>query len=390
MEIALTRKETFGATMLVTGCCIGAGMLGLPILSLTSGFFPSLVAMILSYLFTTCTGLLLLEAALWFKGRTNLLSMAQLVLGKSGKWAVGTLFLFLFYSIFVAYMDGGGQLFNAFLQPIFHTALPREAGILLCAGCVALLICARMTVIDHLNKAFMVALSIAYCCLVFLCLPHIERDYLAHFDWKASLSTLPILFICFGYQNLVPTLADYLQRNVRALRLAICIGNLIPLLFYTLWNFVILGMLPPTTSYQGDMVATLLQQTHQSSLILFASQAFSFFALFTSFIAVAISFVDFFKDGLKDYTNRNFYIFSLVFLPPLVFSLLYPSLFLKALSFAGGVVDVILFGVFPVLIVWSGRYYKQVQGPYQVAGGKPLLATILILSLGLLALQALS
>jgi tyrosine-specific transport protein len=394
MSFALSKTEgTFGATLLVTGCCIGAGMIGLPVLSLATGFFPSLVAMLLSYLFTTTTGLLLLEATLWFESKANLLSITQFTLGKMGKLITGALFLFLFYSVFIAYMDGGGQLFSAFLETIFQTTLPREVGILACVSFVALIIYGGMRAIDPINKLLMAGLVVAYCALVLLGLPHVDVQNLAHVNWKASLSTLPILFICFGYQNLVPSLVSYLKRNTRSLQIAIAVGNLIPLLLYALWNFVILGLLSPAHSYPSDMVTSLLQQATESLSILFASHLFSFFALITSFIAIAISFVDFFKDGLKNiaFPNRHlreFLVFSLVFAPPLVFCLLYPHVFLLALEFAGGVVAVILFGILPALIVWSGRYIKRVRGSYQVAGGKALLASILILSTLLLLLRA--
>ena len=65
----------------------------------------------------------------------------------------------------------------------------------------------------------------------------------------------------------------------------------------------------------------------------------------------------------------------------------YPHLFLKALGFAGGFADVLLFGVLPVLIVGVGRYVKGVQGPYQVAGGKLFLGFILLLSVGVLLIK---
>jgi tyrosine-specific transport protein len=54
----------FGATLLITGCCIGAGMLGMPVMSALAGFIPTTVAMIACYVFTTITGLLILEATL--------------------------------------------------------------------------------------------------------------------------------------------------------------------------------------------------------------------------------------------------------------------------------------------------------------------------------------
>lgn len=55
-----------GGTLLITGSCVGAGMLGLPILTGLSGFAPSLVMFVLVWLFMTITGLLLVEANGWF------------------------------------------------------------------------------------------------------------------------------------------------------------------------------------------------------------------------------------------------------------------------------------------------------------------------------------
>src|SRR5690349_13326893 len=114
METSLAKRESaFGSTLLITGCCIGAGMLGLPVVSAMAGFLPSTLAMLLCYGFTTATGLLLLEATLWFDQKVNLLSIAQFAFGKIGKAVTWSLFLFLFYCLFVAYMDGGGQLFQS-------------------------------------------------------------------------------------------------------------------------------------------------------------------------------------------------------------------------------------------------------------------------------------
>ena len=47
-------------------------------------------------------------------------------------------------------------------------------------------------------------------------------------------------------------------------------------------------------------------------------------------------------------------------------------------------VDAVLFGVLPCLIVWVGRYRNKMEGPYEVAGGKPLLIAVLIFSLAVM------
>ena len=59
---SLLRKEMFsGGILLVAGCCIGAGMLGLPVLSAQAGFAPSILMFFVCWLFMARTGLLLLE-----------------------------------------------------------------------------------------------------------------------------------------------------------------------------------------------------------------------------------------------------------------------------------------------------------------------------------------
>jgi len=67
----------------------------------------------------------------------------------------------------------------------------------------------------------------------------------------------------------------------------------------------------------------------------------------------------------------------LALLPPLVFAIIYPQIFYMALNFAGGVCAVILFGIFPALMVWLRRE-KEKNAFYQVFGGKGLLVIILI------------
>src|SRR5438132_993668 len=94
-------KSVLGATFLVTGCWLGAGMVGLPVFGVLAGFMPTSIAMLICYLFTTFTGLLLLEATLWFDTKVNLLSITEFAFGKLGKIITCLLFLSLFYCLFV-------------------------------------------------------------------------------------------------------------------------------------------------------------------------------------------------------------------------------------------------------------------------------------------------
>lgn len=397
MSIALEKEgSTIGAILLITGCCIGAGMIGLPVLSAKAGFIPSTLAMFLCYLFATSTGLLLLEATLWFDQKVNLLTMANFALGKAGKAVTWFLFLFLFYCLFVAYIDGGGQLFAGMFSTFFNYHVPREIGILCCVAVVCAIVYCGTKVVSTISRVFLFGLAFSYCALLSLGLPHIAPERLLDANWTAGIKTIPILLICFGYQNLIPTLTYYVKKNVRSLRIAIYVGNLIPFVIYLLWNFVILGLLPDAHSIafskilsQTNMVTGLLQKASASESVHFFAKTFSLFAILTPFMANTLSFVDFLKDGLK-VTKESKYeilIYALVLVPPTIFTFFYPHLFLKALGFAGGFADVILFGILPVFIVWFGRYIRKIEGPFTVLGGKPFLIVILLFSIGVLLIR---
>lgn len=395
MEIALKKENAFSATLLVTGCCIGAGMIGLPVMSALGGFIPTTFAMILCYLFATGTGLLILEATLWFEHKVNLISLADFALGRLGKFVTWSLFLFLFYCVFVAYIDGGGQLVAGLLSFVFQQPVSREIGIFVCVGTVGAIVYAGTHAVSGINRIFVFGLVGSYCVLMSLALPHVNTDRLLHVNLEATLATVPILMICFGYQNLIPTLTYYVKKNISTLRIAIFVGNLIPFLIYFLWNFAILGILPnaddPSMAQTGQtsMVTGLLEKASQSKDVVFFAAAFSFFGIITPFIANTLAFVDFLKDGFKMRTESKYapLVYALVLVPPMILTLLYPHLFLKALGIAGGFADVILFGILPVLIVSIGRYVKKIEGPYTAPGGKLMLVLVFLFSLFVLLVR---
>ncbi|MFI5344566.1 MAG: aromatic amino acid transport family protein, partial [Chlamydiales bacterium] len=120
-----------GAILLIAGCCIGAGMLGLPVLSGMAGFKPSLLMFFICWLFMAATGILLLEVNLWYKEEIHIVSMAERTLGKFGKITSWLVFLFLFYSLMVAYIAASGSLVADFITDNFSLSMPHAIGSLI-------------------------------------------------------------------------------------------------------------------------------------------------------------------------------------------------------------------------------------------------------------------
>ena len=65
---------------------------------------------------------------------------------------------------------------------------------------------------------------------------------------------------------------------------------------------------------------------------------------------------------------------ALIYIPPIIVAMINPNIFLRALGYAGGIGCALLLGLFPILMVWSGRYRKDYPSvSRQLFGGKKML-----------------
>jgi len=385
-----------GAILLIAGCCIGAGMLGLPVMSALAGFKPSLLMFLLSWLFMTTTALLLLEVNLWFQDDVSIISMAGRTLGVAGKVVSWLCFAFLFYALGVAYIAGSGELISAFLKSNIGAEIPHWVGSMAVALLFGVFVYLGTRPVDIFNRVLMFGLVVTYILLVFIGAPHVNSDYLKHNDWSFAVIVLPVMIISFGFHNMIPSLTTYLNGDAKRLRLAIICGSAIPLFIYLLWEWLILGLVPVAgeggfqqTMDEGSMATEALKSVAGSLWVLDVAQYFAFFAILTSFLGNSLSFVDFLADGLSIKKDRigKMWLCIMVIVPPFILALAYPRIFLSALNYAGAFGAVILFGILPALMVWSGRYYKYSGQKRIVPGGKAVLITIITFAAAIIALQ---
>ena len=112
------------------------------------------------------------------------------------------------------------------------------------------------------------------------------------------------MIISFGYHNLIPSLNNYLQGDAESFAHRNFKRQFYPAHHLPDLELVFLGIVPHSdhTSRaiaEGAMVTDLFRTAVTSPKVLFAMQVFAFFAIVTSFLTVALSFVDFTVDGLK-------------------------------------------------------------------------------------------
>lgn len=379
-----------GGALLITGSCVGAGMLGLPILTGLAGLGPALIMFCVAWAFMTLTAFLLVEANGWFSRRVNLLSIVEFSLGKWGRVFCWGTYLFLFYALLVAYISASGSLCSTFVKSIFQVSVLPWIGSVFFVFLFGSLVYMGTRQVDLWNRLLMTAKIIFFLILLWIGAFYIEPALLTRTDLSLSLFSLPILIISFGFHNMIPTLTDYMKGDIKKVKKAILLGGGLAFAIYLLWEILVLGIVP--LEGPNGLLETLrsdkegsqaLSAILPSKPISFFAQGLAFFAILTSFLAQALSLVHFLADGLKisHKTKENFHLCLLALIPPLGTALSYPKLFFKALDFAGGICAVTLFGILPVLIVWVGRKRRKTEAPYTLFGGRPVLILICLFAL---------
>jgi tyrosine-specific transport protein len=384
MRIFHSLGHVLGGTLLITGTAVGVGMLALPVATGPGGFVPAVVIYLICWLFMLCTGLLLLELCVWMPKDANLVTISGHLLGKTGKAICWVVYLFLFVTVMIAHVVGGGGILSEITQGFIPVWVAALIYVLLFSPVVYL----GTKSVDRLNLMLMVGVVVSYFAFLAVSSSHVKLDLLSYANWPKAWFAIPVLFTAFTYQVIVPTLMTYMNRNAKKVRFCIIVGTTIPLIIYLVWELLILGIVPVEgpgglieAEKLGHNAVLPLKAFIGSSSLFSIGKAFAFFTLTTSYIALSLAFLDFLADGLKiqKIGLKKLGLCLLVFVLPTVVGIAYPRIFIVALNYAGGFSCAILFGLFPPIMVWIGRYVKGYTPMKQHLFGGKIMLSILIL-----------
>lgn len=383
--------KLLGSILLIIGTSIGGGMLALPIATSQAGFVHSSLLLLACWFVMTASAFLILEVNLWLPRNTNIISMAKATLGYGGQIVAWITYLLLLYSLLAAYISGGADtLKNALIS--LHIVLPTWLASLLFAGLLGFVICQGMRSVDVVNRSLMIIKLGALILLVSMIFPSVSRLNLDGGQLHYLTASATVALTSFGFATIVPSLRSYFEDDTKKIRLAILWGSFIPLVCYILWDIAIMGVISREGTnglidmlHSGrstsEFVNTLSALLQQDTITVFA-KIFTSVCLATSFLGVGLSLSHFLADGFKANEKggkRVWLVHLSTLLPPLLLVLFYPGAFITALSYAG-IYCVILLVLLPALMVWSGRYRKNIATGYRVFGGKPLLVGLMAVS----------
>lgn len=375
---SISFKKVVSGTSLIAGTTVGAGMLGIPLVTAEAGFLPALCITVLVWGFMLLTGLLYAQVALALPSGANIFTIAGHYLGNQSRFFVGGMFLFLYYCLLIAYFAAGA--------PLFSFLVPEKWSYLFFGILFGGVVWFGSKAIDRVNLILTVGLIFTYVLLVTTGSSEVALAKLKIASWSKLWFALPILFSAFGYHNIVPSLCTYLERDKKSLNLSIIAGTGIALCIYLVWQWLILGSLSQEVIQEtlkgGQPVTAALQSLTGRSLFAMG-KTFAFFALATSLLGVSFSIVDFLNDGLKWQEKRRWLLVLLTFFPPGICAALDPTIFEKALGAAGGLGEAVLNGLLPALLAWK---YNQLRGD-RVASKKIFLFSLMGFSLFVMGIE---
>lgn len=389
-----------GGILLVAGTQIGAGMLALPITTGVTGLWCALIVFLCCFAFMLTSLFYVMEASLMTdKEDANLISMVRERLGMSGVAIAYFSFLLLLYAVAAAYLSGGGSLITDLLNVLTKTHVKEDVGIFLFLCIFGFIVVFGMKGVDRINRLCVIGLILTFLGLLLFVTPHVRFATVKEGNTRYIWTTIPIVILSFTSHIVVPSLRTYFHGDVKKLKSVFLIGSVIPLIFYVVWECMIIGLLPHTEGpYSLEAIArgarpvsgltTALRQLVHVAWIPLLVGLFSFFALVTSFFGVSLSLYDFLADGLniRKHFKGQLLLIVMMFTPPMLFALFYPKGFTVALGY-GGVFIAILYGILPVLMVWQGRYVAKKRPAFRVIGGKPLMVAMIFGALLIIFLQ---
>lgn len=333
-------KKFWAAAFTLSGTIIGAGILGLPYVFSKSGFLIGLIWLIFLGAIILFINLALGEVTLRTKGTHQLTGYAQMYLGIWGKRIMLATFLFGIYSALLAYLIGEGESFSNLLPGKIN---PFFLGLIFWL-IMTLLLREGLKGLKKVETYGVIAIIILVIGLFIREFPNISSSNLLIINQNEFMFPIGvILFSLLGFVS-IPEVRRLINGQEKNLKKAILIGGIIPIILYSIFALVVVGVLgeniPQIATLSFGPIVTLL----------------GIFTMLTSYFVLSFSLKDTFEYDLKLSRRLSFFLTSIV--PVIIYTLFYLlklDSFTKVLSIAG----VITAGSTGILIVLMNKKAKQ-------------------------------
>lgn len=357
-------KKTITAIAILTGTVVGAGILSMPYVSAQSGFLVVLGYLLIFGGLVLWVNLCFGEVLLRTRGEYYLMGIAERYLGKTGKEIMFFLVLIAVYSALIAYMLGVGESLS---HLIFQNSSGTAAFGALFGFFMSYILWGGVKSLKKYEIVGVSMIGIMTILIILYFLRDIQLSNLLTFNNTNILLPFGVVLFSLVEFYSLPTMRKVMKGTEKYMKAAIVIGMLLPLIFYILFNIIVVG-------YAGT-------NTPQVSTIFFGPLfiILGIVTMFTSYLSLGTALE---RSYLLDYHNRKKIAwFKASILPIVVFLILQ---FFEFFSFVtvisiGGVVSGGLIAVMIIYIHRQSLLHGNRKPEYTISRSKLLVVTASLL-----------
>ncbi|WP_375751430.1 aromatic amino acid transporter [Vibrio sp. HN007] len=373
-----------GGSCIIASVCVGAGMLGLPSAGAGSWMIWSLLAIMITMMFMTVSGWMLLESFKNYDLKVSFNTVTKDLLGDKINFVNNLAVYFVGGILLYAYITSSGLIIQDMLS------IDSKVASVIFVLIFSAFVWHSTRAVDRISVVLIALMILTFVFGVSGLAVKVDVAVLLDKASKESsyapyaMAMLPVALASFGYHHSVASMRAYYGEERKA-KYAILGGTVIALGLYTLWLVSIFGNLPrsnfgPVIEQGGnvDALLTALSTVIESDKVSNAINAFSMAAILSSFIGVGLGVFDYLADLFKfeDCKKGRAKTWAVTFLPPLVLSLLFPFGFVIAIGYAGAAATVWTC-IVPAMLAHKTRAKENGSEGFVAPGGQPMIAALL-------------
>ncbi len=388
--------KLIGSSLIIAGTALGAGMLAIPMVLAQFGLLWGTALMLVIFVGTTYSALLLLEASISVGGGFGMNTIARKSLGKAGQLITNSLLYALLICLLMAYILGAGDLLHKLLLNvgIELTMHQSQVAFTLVSGVV---VASGTAVIDKLNRVLF-AIMIGMLVLTLICLlPGFEFNnffQVSNSNKIELIKTSTIIFTSFAFMVVIPSLVSYNHgATAQQLRNMVILGSAIPLVCYLVWLYAVVGNLTQEQIINFTNVSDLIEKIKpDNDFINVVLSCFTGLALLTSFLGVAMAL---FTENEDTFKQNKVVTYVLSFILPLLGAIFAADQFLQVLNYAGMILVFLAIFIPLAMVVMlrgqakEGGEISNMSYTYKAEGGNIALGLTLLFGIALLVSQVL-
>jgi amino acid permease len=339
-----TNKNFWQAVATLIGTIVGAGILGIPFVVSRVGLWPGLFFIVLLGLASMILNLMIAEMLLRTRLRHQLVGLMQKYLGQAAKHWQALAMGIGYYGALTAYIIGEGEVLAAIFGASGISAL--WFSIIFFLGSVVVLLIG-LKLIKVLEFWLVLLILLIVLVIVIVSLPAINITNFYYLDFSELFLPYGVILFAFGGSGAVFSIREILRQQERLIRPAVVLGSLFPILLYSIFALVVLGVTGLTTT---DIATIGLGNALGPNMVLYGN-LFAVLAMATSFLTLGIALRQMYR---YDYHLPVWLAWLLVIIVPLLIFLLISQNFIQVIGTAGSLTFG-LSGVLTVLAFWRAK-----------------------------------